>query len=83
MARNFKHKRPAKPERDKMVFKVLHVLRGLTNKEVAEKSGLSPATISKWRTRRTRYPQTVSYEMALKAVKLHLTIVDSSGHEVE
>lgn len=83
MARNFKHRRPAKPEQDKMVFAVLRALRGLSNKEASDKSGLSPGTISKWRTRRTRYPHHISYTMALKAAKLRFAIVDDEGNEIK
>lgn len=83
MARKFKHTGPQRPEKDRMVFRVLRLLRGMKTAEAARKSGLSPSTISKWRTRRTRYPQHQSYDMALKAVKCRFEIVDEDGNVVE
>lgn len=83
MARPFKHKGPQRPDRDKMVFRILRLLRGQKTSEIARKSGLSPGTISKWRTRRTRYPQHTSYEMALRAVNYRFEIVDENGNVVE
>lgn len=83
MARRYKFKKPARPERDQMVFRILRLMRGITTTEMSRQSGLSSSTISKWRTRRTRYPQHTSYEMALKALKYRFQIVDKDGNPVE
>jgi transcriptional regulator with XRE-family HTH domain len=73
---NYKFKKPRKPEADDMMFRVLRALRGHTNKDISQLSGLSPSTIGKWRQRKTRYGQHVSYMMALKAVKARFEILD-------
>ena len=54
---NFKFQRPAKPEADKVVFDLMRAMRGFSDADIARDSWLSPGTISKIRTRRTRYPQ--------------------------
>lgn len=57
MAKNFKFKRPQRPEHDRVVFDLLRAMRGNRTCDLARQSFLSPGTISKLRTRRTRYPQ--------------------------
>lgn len=57
MARNFKHKRPGRPEQDKIVFELMRAMRSEKTADLARAAGVSHSTISKIRTRRTRYPQ--------------------------
>ncbi|MTV47250.1 hypothetical protein GM528_13050, partial [Streptococcus pneumoniae] len=44
-----KYKRAHRPERDRMMFNVLRAIRGKSNSEVAQASGISAQTIAKWR----------------------------------
>lgn len=52
---------PHRPERDRMVFEVLHAIQGRKASEVASKTYVAASTIAKWRKRiedgGTRYPQ--------------------------
>lgn len=60
-----------RPERDRMVFAVLRLIRGKSHKEAAGKSGVSPQTITKWRTPvasgGTRFPQFYTLDQVLRA----------------
>lgn len=81
MARPFRHKRPRKPEADAAVFKLLRVMAGRTTAEIARKTWVSPSTISKLRTRRTRYPQHATYAEILRALGYDYVIVPKDGSD--
>jgi hypothetical protein len=68
-----------RPERDRLVFEVLHALAGKTPKEISERCFVSPTTIRKWRTPLdqggTRYPQAITLAAAAATVGLKLSLV--------
>ena len=80
--RNFRHKRPRKPDSDKVVFELLRLMRGRTNARIARQTYVAPSTISKLRTRRTRYPTHITVVGILKALGLRYAVVDDDGVEV-
>lgn len=76
---------PHRPERDRMVFEVLHAIQGRKASEVASKTYVAASTIAKWRKRvedgGTRYPQchTLAAVAAVAGLKFAL-VPDEKRH---
>jgi transcriptional regulator with XRE-family HTH domain len=66
---------PIRPACDPLLPFVLDALEGHSPETIAEKSGLSAQTIRNWRQGRTKYPQAISMEFALRAVGYKLAVV--------
>lgn len=82
MAKNFKHKRPANPKSNNLVFSVLHACRGSTSAQLARETGLAHSTVSKLRTRRTRYPRLETAYLLLKAVGFEIVLVEAKTNKL-
>lgn len=67
-------KRPAKPERDRTVFEVLHAIRDMKPTEVNQKTYVSAQTIRNWRNMKVRWPQhhTLSAVAAVAGLEFRL-----------
>jgi transcriptional regulator with XRE-family HTH domain len=72
----FKHARALSAAQKRLTFQVLRLIRGMTSSEIARECGLSPATPSKWRTRRVACPSMTSVLKVLAAFGGRLEIVD-------
>lgn len=75
-------------ERDRDMFLVLRIIRGMSAKEVAKKAKLSTSTIYKWRRRvqdgGTRYPKHDSMARILRAAGYEFVIQHkATGQEVK
>lgn len=70
---------PHRPERDRMLFEVLHALKGLSPKEVAAKTWVSPQTIRKWRMPLdrggVRYPRHTTLAAVARTAGLEFRLV--------
>ncbi len=84
-------RRSTDPTRDRLVFSVLHELRGLKPSEISNftkqnsdltRSTVSPATIRRWRKAPkdggTRYPTAIKLDAALSIVGKKLGIVNDN-----
>ena len=65
--------------RDREVFELLRAVREKTNKEVAEKAGISPSTIANWRRPvqqgGTRRPQFYTMQRVARAAGMAFKLV--------
>lgn len=69
--------RPIKPERDPLLDEVVQLMSRDPRSRFAKAniSGLSPATLKSWESRRVRRPQSVSIQMAAAALGYKLALV--------
>lgn len=85
-----KFNRPIRPEYDRAVFEVLHVIRGRSANSISKLTYVSPGTISKWRRGPkfggTRYPQHHTLAAVAKVAGLKWVLVEDkakAGKDVE
>jgi len=67
-----------RPDRDRMVFEVLHAIKGKSATEVARDTYVSPQTIRNWRKSGgsgTRYPQHHTLAAVARTVGLEFKLV--------
>lgn len=67
--------KPAIPYRDPLLDEALRALSSIETTFLANKSGLSRSTIANWRSGKTRRPQSISLQFALRAAGYDLAIV--------
>lgn len=81
MKTNGRYALPARPERDRLIFEVLRVIKGEKN-SVAARGAVSPSTIASWRrplsAGGTRYPQALSLDRVLRAHGKKLGITENN-----
>lgn len=70
--------RPEKPDRDPLLDDIVDLLENdpRSNWALANVSGLSTATLKNWKARQVRRPQSVSLQMAARALGKKLAFVD-------
>jgi hypothetical protein len=78
-----------RPERDRMLFKLLHRISELTPTEAARGTSVSPQTITNWRkpvkAGGTRYPQFATMDLVARknGLKFVLTEDDTATQRAE
>jgi transcriptional regulator with XRE-family HTH domain len=70
---NLKKRRYVRSELDRLMFEVLHGIRDQSAEAVARRCGLAPRTISKMRSKTTRYPQAATLVAIARAGGLTIT----------
>jgi transcriptional regulator with XRE-family HTH domain len=71
-----KASRPHKPERDLAIHQILRAIRGIPSKDIAAKTFVSAATIDRWRSSQTRYPQHCTLAAVARAAGFEWKLVE-------
>ena len=66
-----------KPRRDPVLAEVLDKIAGLSTNYIENRTGVSGSTIRNWRNGKTRHPQNITLDYALRAAGFKRVIVKS------
>lgn len=80
---NFRFKRPQRPEADRVVFELMRAMRGHKTSDIWKRTFLCQSTISKIRTRRTRYPTHLTCSAIAAAIGMKWELVPATSVQRE